>query len=151
MEKIQLGIVKEVCSADKSSSGLPRPLVETLILKEGYGIEQDKFAGGDLEKTVMIIGTHSYDMAKAHGMDLKPGSYGENILFDFDPHELDVTNRLKVGDAIIEITQKCTLCNHLSVFGAKLPKLIKNHRGLYCKIIKGGVITRGSVAYKISM
>ena len=151
MEEKQLGIVKEICSADSGSSGLPRPIVEKLVLIEGYGIEQDKFAGGALDKTVMIIGARSYDMAKEQGMDLKPGSFGENILFDFDPHELEVTNLLKVGDTIIEITQKCTLCNHLSVFGAKLPKLIKNHRGLYCKIIKGGVITKDLTVSKISV
>ncbi|MDX1809635.1 MAG: MOSC domain-containing protein [Sulfurospirillaceae bacterium] len=149
MEEKKLGIVKDVFSADINSSGLPRPIVEKLTLIEGYGIEHDKFAGDDLEKTVMIIGQRSYDIAFENGMSLKNGSFGENILFDFDPHELEVGVLLQVGDTIIEITQKCTLCNHLSVFGAKLPKLIKNHRGLYCKIIKGGEITKGATVSKV--
>ena len=150
MSKKELGKVVEVFSAIKGSSGLPRPKVEKLVLIEGYGIENDKFAGDELHKTVMIIGLKSYEMAKEKNIDLKRGSYGENILFDFDPHLLSISQRLQIGDTILEITEKCTLCNHLSVFGAKLPKLIKNHRGLYCKIIKGGVITKNLAVSKVS-
>ena len=150
MKQNIIGKVEEVFSAVKGSSGLPRPKVEKLVLIEGYGIKNDKFAGNELHKTVMIIGLKSYEMAKENSIDLKQGSYGENILFDFDPHLLDVSQRLQIGDATLEITEKCTLCNHLSVFGAKLPKLIKNHRGLYCKIIKGGVITKNLVVLKVS-
>ncbi len=142
MGLIKLGKVVETFSATKDSGGLPRPQVEKLVLIEGFGIENDKFAGDELHKAVMIIGLKSYEMAKEKGIDLLKGSYGENILLDFDPHTLNVGERLNIGDSLIEITEKCTLCNHLSVFGAKLPKLIKNHRGLYCKIIEGGKITK---------
>ena len=141
--KKELGIVKEIFSAKKDSSGLPRPVVESLNLIDGYGIENDKFANDDLNKTVMIVGQNSYDIAKENDMNLKFGSYGENILLDFDPHTLEVGTILDIGDTSIEITERCTICNHLSVFGAKLPKLIKKHRGLYCKILKGGVINKG--------
>jgi len=140
--KKELGIVKEIFSATLGSSGLPRPVVESLELIEGYGIKDDKFADDDLNKTVMIVGQNSYDIAKQNDIDLKYGSYGENILFDFDPHELEAGTKLYIGDSIIEITERCTICSHLSVFGAKLPKLIKKHRGIYCKILKSGKITK---------
>jgi len=146
----KLGVVLETFSAIKGSSGLPRPVVERLVLKENHGIENDKFAGDELHKTVMIIGLKSYKMAKEKEIVLEFGSYGENVLFDFDPHLLDIGDKLQVGDSIIEITEKCTLCNHLSVFSPKLPKLIKNHRGLYCKIIKSGIITKNSTVSKVS-
>ncbi len=141
-DKSKLGAVKGVFSATRSCGGLPRPAVEELNLIKDYGIEDDKFADDDLDKTVMIIGQNSYDIAKQHGMDLEYGSYGENILFDFDPHLLQVGDVMQVGTATIEITQRCTICKHLSVFGAKLPKLIKNHRGLYCKIVQDGNIAK---------
>ena len=147
--KNKLGNVKGTFSANKSNKGLPRPLVKELNLIQGYGIENDKFAGDDLDKTVMIIGQNSYDIAKKNGMDLSYGSYGENILFDFDPHLLNVGEIIQIGDTLIEVTQKCTICKHLSVFGAKLPKLIKKHRGLYCKILKGGNITTEDKTYAI--
>ncbi|MFK5882657.1 MAG: MOSC domain-containing protein [Sulfurospirillum sp.] len=150
MKEEVLGKVIDTFSVAKDGGGLPRPRVEKLVLTEGYGIENDKFAGDELHKTVMIIGLKSYKMAKEKGIELKQGSYGENILFDFDPHLLNISERLQIGKSIIEITEKCTLCNHLSVFGTKLPKLIKNHRGLYCKIIKSGEITKAQAVLKVS-
>ncbi len=150
MENDKLGKVLETFSAIKGSSGLPRPVVERLILKEDYGIENDKFAGDELSKAVMIIGLKSYTMAEEQDILLEYGSYGENVLFDFDPHLLNIGDQLQIGESIIEITEKCTLCNHLAVFGAKLPKLIKNHRGLYCKIIKSGIITKDLTVSKVS-
>ena len=135
-----MGKVIEIFSATKESSGLPRPKVEKLNLIKDYGIENDKFAGKKLEQTVMIVGLKSYEIAKENGIDLELGSLGENILLDFDPHDFEVGTNLKIADAIIEITQICTVCNHLAVFGDELPKLLKSHRGLYCKIVQGDVI-----------
>jgi len=144
LSKKLMGKVLGVFSADINSKGLPRPVVEKLVLKEGFGIEGDKFAGDKLDQTVMIIGKKSYDMAKDAGIELNGGSYGENVLLDIDPHELDIGDRLQIGDSIIELTQKCSICDHLAVFSSKLPKLIRKHRGIYCKIIKSGTIEAGS-------
>ena len=135
-----IGKVLEIFSATKESSGLPRPKVKELNLIENFGIENDKFAGKKLEQTVMIVGLKSYEMASEQNINLEFGSLGENILLDFDPHNLEVGTNLQIGEAIIEITQVCTVCNHLSVFDKNLPQLLKAHRGLYCKIIKGGFI-----------
>ena len=145
----QIGQVIEIFSAPKGTSGLPRPKTKELQLIKDYGILHDKFAGDDLEKSVMIIGKRSYDIAKENGIELVYGSYGENILFDFDPHLFQVGTILQIGDAKVEITQKCTLCSHLSIFHKHLPKIIKNHRGLYCKILTGGSIKVGSKVYQV--
>lgn len=145
----KLGVVLNTFSADKNSKGLPRPMVDSLELVEGYGIQNDKFANDDLNKTVMIVGKASYDMAKNIGIELEDGSYGENILLDFDPHDFDEGTIFKMGDALIEITEKCSICKHLCVFSSKLPKLAQNHRGLYCKILEGGVIEKGQEAFLV--
>ena len=137
-----LGKVLEVFSATKDSSGLPRPKVDSLNLIKDYGIEFDKFAGKNLDQTVMIVGLKSYKLAKTHNIDLELGSLGENILVDFDPHDFEVGTCFKIGDTLIQTTQICTVCNHLSVFDKDLPKLLKGQRGVYCKIIKSGLIKK---------
>ena len=73
----------------------------------------------------------------------------KNILFDFDPHDFSVDDIFHIGDTQVQITQICTVCNHLSVFSKELPFLLKNHRGLYCKILNGGIILKDSIV-KIS-
>ena len=137
-----LGKIIGTFSAKKGQSGLPRPKVKFLNLIEGFGIEEDKFAGKDEDSSVMIVGTFSYELAKEKGISLDLGSLGENLLFDFNPHDFHIGTQFKIGETIIEITQKCTICNHLSVFGKKLPLIVKDCRGLYCKIIKGGEIKK---------
>ena len=140
-----IGKVLKTFSATKESSGLPRPQVEELNLIVDYGIENDKFAGKKLDQTVMIVGIQSYEIANQNDIELEFGTLGENILLDFDPHIFEVGKLLFIEDSIIEITQVCTVCNHLSVFDKKLPLLLKSHRGLYCKIIKNGIIKENMI------
>ena len=140
-----IGKVLKTFSATKESSGLPRPNVEELNLIVGYGIENDKFAGKKLDQTVMIVGIQSYEIANQNDIELEFGTLGENILLDFDPHIFEVGKQLFIENSIIEITQVCTVCNHLSVFDKNLPLLLKSHRGLYCKIIKNGIIKENMI------
>lgn len=135
-----IGNVIEIFSAKKGQSGLPRPKVNELNLIYKFGIEHDKFAGKDEEKSVMIVGSIAYELAKKSGIELKRGSLGENILFDFNPHEYEVGTLFQVGEALLEVTQHCTICNHLAVFDDILPTLVKECRGLYCKILKSGTV-----------
>jgi len=127
-------------SAKKGQSGLPRPKVESLNIISGFGIQFDKFSGLDENKAVMVVGLKAYDIAKENGIDLEMGSLGENILFDFDPHEYEIGHVFKIGEVVLQISEKCTICNHLAVFSKKLPYLVKEHRGLYCKVLEGGVV-----------
>lgn len=136
--------VIDIFSAPKGVSGGTRPKVQKLVLIKDYGIENDKFALKDLEKTVMIVGINSYELAKLERISMNFGSLGENILLNFDPHLLEIGTILAIGDAKIEITQKCTICNHLAEFGDCLPNLLKNCRGLYCKVISDGEIVAGA-------
>lgn len=129
-------------SAKKGDSGLPRPKTQTLTLIEGYGIQDDKFANKDLNKTVMIVGDYTYKLAKEKGIQMQEGSLGENILLDFNPHDYPIATKFKIGQAVIQITENCTICNHLAVFGKKLPIIVKDCRGIYCTIIKGGTIKK---------
>lgn len=142
---IELGKVLKTFSATNESSGLPRPIVSKLNLIVDYGIENDKFAGKKLDQTVMIVGLKSYEIAKQNNIDLEVGCLGENILLDFDPHDFEVGKQLFIEETILEITQICTVCSHLSLFDNNLPTLLKGHRGLYCRIIKSGIIKENMI------
>lgn len=140
---MNIGKVIDTFSAKKGQSGLPRPKVENLNLILNYGIENDKFAGDDQSKAIMIVGSYAYDLAKSNEIGLSFGSLGENVLFDFNPHDYDIGTVFKVGETLIQITQNCTVCNHLSVFDDDLPILVQECRGMYCRILKGGDISKG--------
>lgn len=134
----------ELFSASQAFKGPVRPRVKYLDLIEGHGIKDDKFAGKNIERSVMIVGNIAYAIAEQNGIQLERGSLGENILLNFDPHTLSQGEMIQIGNAKLQITEKCSICTHLSAFDTKLPSLISEHRGIYCKIIQSGVVTKNS-------
>ncbi|HJE02771.1 MOSC domain-containing protein [Aliarcobacter thereius] len=142
--------VIEIFSETRKESSLPRPIVRKLNLIENHGIEFDKFALKNLEQTVLLVGINSYNLALENDIKIEFGTLGENILVSFDPHKYDIGTKFKIGDdAMIELTQICTVCNHLSIFDKKLPILLKEKRGVYCKIIKSGLILKNMTIKRI--
>ncbi|WP_419769206.1 MAG: MOSC domain-containing protein [Candidatus Marinarcus sp.] len=137
----------ELFSASKNESSLPRPIRETLELIVGHGIKNDKFAGKDENKAVMAVGKKAYEIAFKNGINLELGSLGENILLDFDPHLFETGSLIYIGETQLQITEQCSVCNHLALFDQRLPELVKAHRGLYLKVLKGGKIRKDSTVY----
>jgi len=140
---LYLGEVLELYRAPIGTSGV-RESCEFIELKENYGVINDKFAGDPkrAHRSVMIVGKKPYLMAKEADIVLPQTALGENILLSFDPHTLPIGSQLQIGEALLEITAACTLCNHLTQYGKDLPKLILKHRGVYCKVIKSGIIRK---------
>ncbi len=142
-----LGNALNLYVAPIGTSGV-RESRNTIELKENFGVIDDKFAGNPkkIHRSVMIVGTTPYDMAREAGIAMPEVALGENILLDFDPHTLNIGSKLKIGEAILEITAACTLCSHLTQYHKDLPKLILKHRGIYCSVLKGGIINKGDSA-----
>ncbi len=140
---MHLGRVLQLYIAPIGTSGV-RESRESIELKESYGVIDDRFAGNSKksDRSVMMVGTKPYSMAREVGIELPVAALGENILLDFDPHTLEVGSKIKIGDAILEITAACTLCKHLTQYHPDLPKLILKHRGIYCKVLKSGIISK---------
>lgn len=121
-------------------------LAEVLQL-DTRGIIEDKHYDKDINRSVLIVSLESYTLAKEHDIDAPFGSLGENILMDYNPYALAVGSRLKIGSVILEISQQCTLCKSFAKVDAKLPKLLKNDRGIFAKVIGSGKISKGDKVY----
>ena len=134
--------VIDIFSATKDDKSKVRPKRDKLNLIKDYGIKNDKFALKNLEQSVLIVPIDAYNITQKEGIELEYGSLGENILVNFNIMDLDIGTKLKIGDAILQITQKCTMCNHLAIFDKRVPKLVKNYRGVYCKILESGEILK---------
>jgi MOSC domain-containing protein YiiM len=100
----------------------------------------DKFYNKNPNRSVLISSLDSYTITKKFNIDMPFGYLGENILLDYNPHKLKIGTHLKIGDVILEITQNCTICNHLAIIDKSIPELLKNDRGVFAKVIKGGDI-----------
>jgi len=114
---------------------------------DSKGVIEDKYYDKDMQRSVLIASLESYELALSHDIDVPHSALGENLLIDYNPYHLSPGARLAIGELILEISQNCTLCNSLTKVNNKLPKLLKNDRGIFAKVIKGGVINKGDNIY----
>jgi len=113
------------------------------------GIIGDKFYAKDRERSVLISTIESYKMAEEIEIKLEFGKLGENLLIDYNPYLLEAGKQLYIGSVILEINQKCTLCKSLTQLDKRLPKLLKDDRGIFAKVIQSGTIYKDDPIYII--
>jgi MOSC domain-containing protein YiiM len=139
--------VGKVLSLYLSEKGISHPNEQNEIQVDIKGIINDKHYNKDIERSILVTSTKSYELVKSHMIEIPYGILGENLLIDFNPYNLPIGSQLKIGNTILEISQKCTLCNHLSRINKQLPTLLKNDRGIFGKVIQAGSIKVGDKIY----
>lgn len=112
---------------------------DSLLLEIG-GVVGDKYFGRE-NREVLLTSIYGYELAHSHNIVIDYGTLGENILTNMNIKGLILGDRLQIGEAILEVSMLCPVCTHLSVIKKELPKLIKDDRGIFIKVIKGGTIT----------
>ena len=111
------------------------------------GILTDKYYDKNLNRSILITSKESYIMVSSFNISMPFGSLGENLLIDYNPYHLKAGDRLKIGEVTLEISQNCTICEHLSSIDERLPTLLKEDRGIFAKVIVGGKIKVGDEIY----
>jgi MOSC domain-containing protein YiiM len=117
------------------------------LLLDTKGIVKDKHYDKNIERSVLIASLDSYELVKRHGIDAPYSALGENLLIDYNPYHLATGARLKIGNITLEISQHCTLCKSLTKVDVRLPKLLKDDRGIFAKVIESGSIKEGDDIY----
>jgi len=115
---------------------------KNLITLDTKGITEDKFYNKDIQRSVLITSIQSYNLVKEYHISMPYSSLGENLLIDYNPYHLLPGSRLHIGSCILEISQYCTICDHLSIIDKRVPNLLKNDRGIFAKVIKSGEIKK---------
>ena len=127
-----------------SEPGKSGRIEQSQLLLNTKGVVNDKFYGKDVERSVLISSADSYLLVKEHAIELEYGVLGENIIVDFNPYAFSSGVQIKIGEVVLEISQNCTLCKSLTKIDSRLPKLLKNDRGIFAKVVKAGTIYRDS-------
>ena len=130
-------------SVQGSSTRVDKELVNV----DPKGFVEDKYYDKNIQRSVLITSEDSYALANEHNIQVPFGALGENILMDYNPYQLRAGDQLRIGDVVLAISQNCTMCDHLSKIDENLPKLLKDDRGIFAKVIEGGVIKQGDEIY----
>lgn len=75
---------------------------------------------------------------------LGPGTVRENITAaGLRTADLRPGQWLGIGGAVLEVTIRCEPCFRMEEIRAGLQEALKNRRGVLCRVVEGGRITRG--------
>ena len=77
-------------------------------------------------------------------MALHPGQAKENVLTaGLDVRALVRGQRLRIGEALLEVTIPCSPCNMFEAIRPGLEAAMRGKRGMLCRVIEGGVMRSG--------
>ena len=90
------------------------------------------------------------DCETLEAMDLAPGIIRENVTTQgLAVNSLVAGQRLRVGEALLEVTLVCTPCDQMEKLRPGLRREIRGRRGMLCLVLEGGVVRAGDRIEKI--
>lgn len=135
------GVILSINISEKKS--VKKKPVERAVLIEDKGIEGDAHAEGGIRQ-VSLLAYESIEKMKKLGLDVDSGDFAENITTQgIDLLSLPVGQRLKIGEVILEVTQHGKVCHTKCNIYKTVGDCVMPREGIFCKIIKGGVIKKG--------
>jgi MOSC domain-containing protein YiiM len=91
------------------------------------------------------------DRETLQAMDLAPGIIRENITTEgLAVNSLEMGQRLRVGEALLEVSMVCTPCDQLEKLRPGLRREIRGRRGMLCRVLEGGMVRAGDRIEKIA-
>jgi MOSC domain-containing protein YiiM len=134
------GIESINISEQKGERKLP---VENAELVSDHGITGDGHAG-DWHRQVSLLALESIEKMRARGLDVGPGDFAENITTSgLDLLELPVGTRLKLGAAVVEVTQHGKECHTPCDIFHQAGDCVMPREGIFAVVIEGGFISCG--------
>lgn len=117
----------------------PMQAVEQVMALADRGFEGCVHGRQGSKRQVLIV-----DRETLAEFGLLPGVLRENITtVGLNIAELEVGGRLSVGDAVLEVTIACEPCFRMDEIRMGLQSALKDRRGVLCRVIEGGRISRG--------
>ena len=133
--------MKIVSIATSRKKGTRKKTVDTAVVLQDYGLEDDAHAG-DWHRQVSLLAVESIDKARQMGLEVTFGDFAENIATSgLDLPNLPVGTRLKMGDTVIlEISQIGKECHKKCAIYYQAGDCIMPREGVFAKVIEGGAI-----------
>ena len=118
--------------------------VEKINLIKDFGLEGDAH-GGKWHRQVSLLARESIEKMQALGIEgLCTGKFAENITTEgIALHTKGVGTSIKVGEAVLEISQIGKECHYGCEIFKKIGKCIMPTEGIFAKVVEGGIIKPG--------
>jgi MOSC domain-containing protein YiiM len=131
-----------VCISE--NKGERKTPVEEVELRENHGIVNDAHAG-EWHRQVSLLASESIDKMRKLGLDVNPGDFAENITTSgIELVSLPIGTRLKVGSALLEVTQIGKECHTRCAIYYQAGDCVMPKEGIFAKVITGGMVRPAS-------
>lgn len=133
-------VVAVSVSARKGEKKTPVPSV---ILVEEHGARNDAHAGPG-HRQVSLLSSESIGKMRAKGLSVGPGDFAENITVEgFDLLEARVGDRIRVGEAVLEISQIGKECHNRCAIYLQAGDCVMPREGVFARVVRGGQVAPG--------
>ena len=84
------------------------------------------------------------DLETLETFGIAPGRVKENITTrGIKLDELSVGQRMRVGEALLEVTKECEPCHQMDAIRQGLQEALRGRRGILCRVVESGRIRHG--------
>jgi MOSC domain-containing protein YiiM len=119
--------------------------VPRIRLVAGSGIEGDAHAGAG-HRQVSLLAVEDIETLREQIDWVAPGDFGENVTTrGVDLPSLPVGTRLRLGPAVVEITQIGKACHEGCEIMQQTGDCVMPRRGVFARVVEGGEVTGASV------
>ncbi len=135
------GKVVAVCvSGRKGEKKVPVPSV---VLVKDHGVRDDAHAGPGIRQ-VSLLAEESIDKMRDKGLAVGPGDFAENVtVAGIVLPALPVGTRLRVGDALLEVTQIGKVCHDRCAIYLQAGDCVMPREGVFARVVRGGRVAAG--------
>ncbi len=107
------------------------------------GIEGDAHAG-PWHRMVSLLAEESIEKMRQAGLDVGPGDFAENLTTrGVDLLALPLGTRLRVGSAVLEISQHGKECHSRCAIYYQAGDCVMPREGVFARVIEGGAVAVG--------
>lgn len=134
-------VVAVSVSARKGGKKVPVPSV---ALVREHGVRDDAHAGPGTRQ-VSLLAEESIAKMRDKGLAVGPGDFAENVtVAGIVLPALAIGTRLRVGDALLEITQIGKECHDRCAIFLQAGDCVMPREGVFARVVRGGEVAAGA-------
>jgi MOSC domain-containing protein YiiM len=125
--------------------GVRKKPVDSVAIKENYGIESDAHASEKWHRQISLLALESIEKMQAMGLKVGPGDFAENITTQgIDLPVLPIGTRMTIGDEVeVEVSQIGKVCHTRCAIYHQAGDCVMPKEGIFVKVLEGGSIKKG--------
>lgn len=136
-----MGKIMAICISEKR--GTQKKSIKKAELIKDFGINGDAHAG-KWHRQVSLLSYETIEEFKSRGSDVIDGAFGENLVVKgIDLKNINIGDKLKCNNVILEITQKGKECHSHCEIYKKMGECIMPTNGVFAVVNNGGIIEEG--------